>query len=69
MAKLIARFYELQQGRLLIDDQDIRTFDLAQYRHQLGIVSQVPYATLYNTYFRHQSLSYVEKVKELVGED
>jgi ATP-binding cassette, subfamily B, bacterial len=43
IAKLIARFYEFQQGRLLIDGQDIRTFDLAQYRKQLGIVSQVPF--------------------------
>jgi ATP-binding cassette subfamily B protein len=43
IAKLIARFYEYQQGRLLIDGQDIRTFDLAQYRKQLGIVSQVPF--------------------------
>ena len=43
IAKLVARFYEYQQGRLLIDDQDIRTFDLAQYRRQLGIVSQVPF--------------------------
>src|SRR6476469_1762133 len=43
IAKLIARFYEFQEGRLLIDGQDIRTFDLAQYRRQLGIVSQVPF--------------------------
>jgi ATP-binding cassette subfamily B protein len=43
IAKLVARFYEFQEGRLLIDDQDIRTFDLAQYRRQLGIVSQVPF--------------------------
>ena len=43
IAKLVARFYEFQQGRLLIDDHDIRTFDLAQYRRQLGIVSQVPF--------------------------
>src|SRR5215208_1489224 len=43
IAKLIARFYEFQQVRLLIDGQDIRTFDLAQYRRQLGIVSQVPF--------------------------
>jgi ATP-binding cassette subfamily B protein len=43
IAKLIARFYEFQEGRLLIDDQDIRTFDLAQYRKQLGIVSQAPF--------------------------
>ena len=43
IAKLIARFYEYQQGRLLIDGRDIRTFDLTQYRRQLGIVSQVPF--------------------------
>jgi len=43
IAKLIARFYEYQHGRLLIDDYDIRTLDLAQYRRQLGIVSQVPF--------------------------
>ena len=43
IAKLIARFYEYQQGRLLIDGRDLRTFDLTQYRRQLGIVSQVPF--------------------------
>jgi ATP-binding cassette subfamily B protein len=43
IAKLIARFYEYQDGKLLIDGHDIRTFDLAQYRKQLGIVSQVPF--------------------------
>ena len=43
IAKLTARFYEFQQGRILIDGQDIRTFDLASYRAQLGIVSQTPF--------------------------
>jgi ATP-binding cassette subfamily B protein len=43
IAKLIARFYEFQEGRLRIDGHDLRTFDLAQYRRQLGIVSQVPF--------------------------
>jgi ATP-binding cassette subfamily B protein len=43
IAKLIARFYEYQEGRLLIDGRDIRTLDLSQYRRQLGIVSQVPF--------------------------
>jgi ATP-binding cassette subfamily B protein len=43
IAKLIARFYEFQSGRLLIDGQDIRSLDLEQYRTQLGIVSQVPF--------------------------
>ena len=43
IAKLIARFYEFQQGRILVDGGDIRTFDLAEYRGRLGIVSQVPF--------------------------
>jgi ATP-binding cassette subfamily B protein len=41
--KLIARFYEFQEGDILLDGQDIRTFDLTDYRRQLGIVSQVPF--------------------------
>ncbi|MBE7536449.1 MAG: ABC transporter ATP-binding protein [Anaerolineales bacterium] len=43
IAKLIARFYEFQEGRLLIDKNDIREFNLTQYRKQLGIVSQAPF--------------------------
>ncbi|MEZ4557320.1 MAG: ABC transporter ATP-binding protein [Caldilineaceae bacterium] len=43
IAKLVTRFYEFQGGTLLIDDEDIRTFDLTQYRAQLGIVSQTPF--------------------------
>ena len=43
IARLIARFYEYQGGRLLSGGNDIRTFDLANYRSQLGIVSQVPF--------------------------
>ncbi len=43
IAKLIARFYEFQLGKILIDGQDIRTFDLTTYRRQLGIVSQTPF--------------------------
>ena len=43
MARLIARFYEFQSGQILVDGQDIRTFDLAQYRRHLGIVPQVPF--------------------------
>lgn len=43
LAKIIARFYEFQQGRILIDGRDIRTLDLHEYRQQLGIVSQLPF--------------------------
>jgi ATP-binding cassette, subfamily B, bacterial len=41
--KLVARFYEFQDGRILIDGQDVRSFALDSYRQQLGIVSQVPF--------------------------
>jgi ATP-binding cassette subfamily B protein len=43
IAKLIARFYEFQRGKILVDGQDIRSFDLISYRSQLGIVSQIPF--------------------------
>lgn len=43
IARLIARFYEFQEGRITIDGRDIRSFDLHSYRRQLGIVSQMPF--------------------------
>jgi ATP-binding cassette subfamily B protein len=43
IAKLIARFYEFQGGRILIDGRDIRSLELLSYRRQLGIVSQIPF--------------------------
>lgn len=41
--KLVARLYEFQEGEIRVDGQDLRRFDLAAYRQQLGIVSQVPF--------------------------
>ena len=43
LGKLIARFYEFQGGRLLIDGHDIRELDLDAYRSHLGIVQQTPF--------------------------
>jgi ATP-binding cassette subfamily B protein len=43
LARLIARFYEFQQGQILIDGRDIRTFDLSDYRRQVGLVPQSPF--------------------------
>lgn len=43
LGKLIARFYEFQDGLLLIDGRDIRSFDLNDYRRHLGIVPQTPF--------------------------
>jgi ATP-binding cassette, subfamily B, bacterial len=43
IARLLGRFYEFQSGEILVDDHDIRTFNLEQYRRQLGFVPQVPF--------------------------
>ncbi|MBN1936365.1 MAG: ABC transporter ATP-binding protein, partial [Anaerolineae bacterium] len=43
LARLVARFYEYQDGQLWIDDRDIRTFNLSEYRRQIGMVPQSPF--------------------------
>lgn len=43
LGKLVARFYEFQGGQLLIDDRDIRTLNLQEYRRCLGVVPQTPF--------------------------
>jgi ATP-binding cassette, subfamily B, bacterial len=43
IGRLVARFYEFQRGELLIDGYDSRSFDLASYRRQLGVVPQAPF--------------------------
>ena len=41
--KLVARYYDVSSGSLTIDGVDVRDFDLAAYRHQLGVVPQDPF--------------------------
>jgi ABC-type multidrug transport system fused ATPase/permease subunit len=43
IARLIARFYEFQDGQLLVDGRDVRTLDLGQYRQHIGLVPQEPF--------------------------
>jgi len=43
IARLITRFYEFQEGELLIDGRDIRRMDLSQYRRHIGVVPQEPF--------------------------
>jgi ABC-type multidrug transport system fused ATPase/permease subunit len=43
IVRLVARFYEFQEGELLVDGRDIRAFNLASYRRQIGIVPQSPF--------------------------
>jgi ATP-binding cassette, subfamily B, bacterial len=43
LVKLIARFYDVTSGSVLIDGVDVRSYDLPLYRQQLGVVPQEPY--------------------------
>ncbi len=43
LVRLITRFYEFQGGQIQIDERDIRTLDLAQYRQQIGLMPQAPF--------------------------
>jgi ABC-type multidrug transport system fused ATPase/permease subunit len=43
IARLIARFYEFQEGTLLVDGRDVRRLNLNQYRRHIGVVPQEPF--------------------------
>jgi ATP-binding cassette, subfamily B, bacterial len=38
--KLLARFYDPDEGRVIVDGHDLRSIDLRSFRHQLGYVPQ-----------------------------
>jgi ATP-binding cassette, subfamily B, multidrug efflux pump len=43
LAGLLARFYDVTEGRILIDGVDIRQLELADLRHYVTVVPQSPY--------------------------
>jgi len=43
LVKLVARFYDVTSGAVLIDGTDVRDYDLPAYRQQLGVVPQESY--------------------------
>jgi ATP-binding cassette subfamily B protein len=43
IVKLIARFYDVTGGAVLVDGVDVRSYDLAAFRHRLGVVPQEAY--------------------------
>ena len=43
LVKLIARFYDVTSGAILIDGIDVRKLELGSYRRQLGVVPQEPH--------------------------
>ncbi|MGH3614268.1 MAG: ABC transporter ATP-binding protein, partial [Pseudonocardia sp.] len=43
LVKLLARFYEVSGGTVLVDGVDVRRFVLSDYRQRLGVVPQEPH--------------------------
>ena len=43
LAKLVTRFYDPTEGRVLIDGHDLRSVTMASLRRQLGVVPQEPF--------------------------
>jgi len=43
VTNLIARFYDVTAGRVLVDGVDVRTLETGHFRRQLGMVLQEPY--------------------------
>jgi len=40
LVKLVARFYDVTEGQVLVDGVDVRRYDLAGFRRRLGLVPQ-----------------------------
>jgi ABC-type bacteriocin/lantibiotic exporter with double-glycine peptidase domain len=43
LLKLLMRFYDPTEGRMLVDGQDCRNFDVHSMRRRIGLVSQEPF--------------------------
>jgi ATP-binding cassette subfamily B protein len=43
LVKLVARYYDVTAGEVLVDGVDVREYDLGSYRKRLGVVPQEPY--------------------------
>ncbi|HWB09977.1 MAG TPA: ABC transporter ATP-binding protein [Pirellulales bacterium] len=43
LVNLVCRFYDVNEGVVLVDGQDIRTFALEEYRRHIGLVLQEPF--------------------------
>jgi ATP-binding cassette subfamily B protein len=43
LVNLVCRFYDVASGGILVDGVDIRSFPIAEYRYNIGIVLQEPF--------------------------
>jgi subfamily B ATP-binding cassette protein MsbA len=62
LANLIPRFYDVTQGQILIDDLDLREFDVYSLRRRMAVVSQDTF--IFNTSVRDNIAYALENVEE-----
>ena len=43
LVNLLARFYDVDEGRILVDGHDVRDLDLDDFRNSIGVVLQEPF--------------------------
>ncbi|HEY1485954.1 MAG TPA: ABC transporter ATP-binding protein, partial [Micromonosporaceae bacterium] len=43
VVKMVSRFYDVTDGAVRVDGVDVRSYDMADYRHRLGVVPQEAY--------------------------
>jgi ATP-binding cassette, subfamily B, bacterial len=43
LINLICRFYDVLEGQILVDDVDIRDYEITELRHKIGLVLQEPF--------------------------
>jgi len=64
---LISRFYDVQQGRIKIDDKDVRDYEQIELRRHIGIVLQDPFlfsGTIRSNITLNDDSISLERVKE-----
>ena len=63
ISKLLLRYYDPAEGRILINNTDLRNIDLAQYLHHIGYIEQDP-QILFGTFAENISYSKQEATLE-----
>lgn len=72
---LLSRFYDIQKGQILLDDKDIKEYELSYLRSQYALVLQDVFlfnGTIYeNVRLRNTSITNeeIEKAAEIIGAD
>ncbi len=66
IVKLLTRLYDPDEGRILVNGRDIKEYDLAALRHEIGVIFQ-DYVTYYLTASRNIGVGKVEEIDDQAG--